>query len=74
MVPFKRIFLEVVQQLSAAACHGDQAAAGMEVLLIGRQVRGQVGYARAQYCNLDFARTGVLVVQAVFVDYCLFVY
>jgi len=68
VVSVQRCGLEVVEQLSAAARHGDKAAAGMEVLLVRAEMLGEVGNTRAQDGNLNFAGTRIFVVKAVFLD------
>lgn len=74
VVSFKRIAFEVIKQLSSAAGHCQQAAARVEVLFICREVRGEVHNSRGKKGYLNFARTCVLVVEAVFLDDCLFIY
>lgn len=74
VVAVKRRAFEIVEELSAAACHCDEPAARMEVLLICREVVGQVRNARRKYGHLNFAGTRVAFRDGEFLDYFLFVY
>ena len=57
--------MEVVQEAAAAADHGQEAAAGGEILHRLLEVGGQVVDAIGQDGNLDVRGAGVLLVQAV---------
>ena len=56
------------QQLLAQADHGQQAAAGAVILLIGLQVLGELEDASREQRDLNFRRTGVAFLAAVLAD------
>ena len=63
--------LQVVEQLAATGRHGDQAAAGVEVLAVFPEVLGEVFDARGEQCDLHFGRAGVILVGTeLFDDFC----
>lgn len=74
VVAVERRAFEVVEELSAAARHGDEPAARMEVLFICGKVVGEVRNARRKYGHLNFAGTRVAFRDGEFLDYFLFVY
>ena len=74
VVAVERRAFEIVEELSAAACHGDEPAARMEVLFICGKVVGEVRNARRKYGHLNFAGTRVAFRDGEFLDYFLFVY
>src|ERR1700691_6517314 len=51
--------LQVIERRTPLADHDQQAAAGMEVLSMGRQMLGELLDAFAQNRDLDFGRSGV---------------
>ena len=70
----KIVLLQIIEQLAAAACHLQEAAATVKVLAVGAQVLGQMIDASGEERNLDLGRTGVLVVGFVFGDDFWFYY
>jgi hypothetical protein len=62
----KVVTLQVIEELAAAARHLEEAAAAMEVLAVRAQVLGQVIDASGEQRDLDFGRTGILIVSLVF--------
>ena len=62
------VALEIIEELAAAGGHLEEAAAAVEILAVGAEVLGQVIDASGQQGDLDFGRTGVLVVGFVFGD------
>jgi len=63
VVPF-----EVVEQLSAAAGHLQEAPAGVEILPVGAKVLGEVVDPGREKRDLNFTRSGVFVVGLVLCD------
>ena len=70
----KIVLLQIIEQLAAATGHLQKATAAMEVLTVGAEMLGQVIDPGGQERNLDFGRTGVLVVGFVFGDDFWFYY
>ena len=60
--------LQIVQKATALTNHEQQAATGMMVLLVGRQVLVEVIDALGEQSNLHFGGTGVALVTGVFLD------
>ncbi len=73
IIAFERVRLEVVEELSAKACHSDKTTTRVEVFFVRRQVVCEVGDTRAENSNLHFARTCVFFVKSVFLDDSRFV-
>jgi len=65
--------LEIVEELTTASGHSDEAAAGVEVLAVVAKVLGEVLNAGCEKRDLHFARAGVLLVGTEFLDDCCFV-
>lgn len=65
--------LEIVEELTAASGHSDEAAARVEVLAVVAKVLGEVLNAGCEKRDLHFARAGVLLVGTEFLDDCCFV-
>ena len=61
--------LDIIEKLTAAACHGDEAAAAVEILTVCPQVFREVCDALREQCDLDFRRTGIGVVCLEVSDY-----
>lgn len=57
------LLLQVVEELAAARCESEEAAACMEVLAVRTKVLGQVSDTRRKEGDLNVARTCVLVVR-----------
>ncbi len=60
--------LQVVEQISSVTDHLLKSAAAVEVLLVGLQVRGQIGDASGQNCDLHLGRTCVTLVGSIGFD------
>ena len=64
--------LQVIQKLATTTGHGEEAAAGMEVLAMDPQVLGQVTDPGGQQGDLDVAGAGVLLMGLIPSDDILF--
>ena len=62
------VTLDVVEQFATTGCHLQQAAATMEVLAVGAKMLGQVIDPGGQDRDLDFGRSGILIVSFEFCD------
>lgn len=60
--------LGIVQKLTAAGHHHEQATAGSVVMLVGDEVLRKVGNALGKHCNLETGGAGVLLVRLEVVD------
>jgi hypothetical protein len=56
------VLLEIIEKLTTAARHLEQATAGVEILAVGAEMLGQVIDPGREECDLNFGRTGVGVV------------
>jgi hypothetical protein len=56
------VALDVVEQLTTAGGHLEEAAAAVEVLAVGAEMLGQVIDASGQQGDLDLGGTGVFIV------------
>ena len=74
VVALEVVFLQVVEELSALCSHRDEAAARVEVLLVGCEVVCKVRDSRREKRNLHFAGACVFFVKAVFLDDAFLVY
>ena len=64
----KIVLLEVIEQFAAAGSHLEEAAARVEVLAMRAEMLGQVIDPGGEQRDLDFGRTGILLVGLVFCD------
>src|SRR5689334_12506403 len=53
-------FLQITEQAATLIHHLEQTAAGVMILLVGLEVRGEVFDAGREQCDLDFRRTGIV--------------
>ena len=60
--------LGIVQKLTAAGNHHEQATTGGVVVLVGGQVLSKVGDALGEHCYLETGGAGVLLVNLEVVD------
>ena len=56
------VAFQVVEKLTAAACELEQSAAAMEILAVSAKVFREVVNTSRQQRDLDFGRSGVLIV------------
>jgi len=71
----KVVALDVVEQLTTAGGHLEEAAATVEVLAMGAEVLGQVVDASGQQGDLDLGGAGVFIVgfiegDDIWLNYC----
>lgn len=64
--------LHIVEQLAPTAGHGNQAAAGVEILPVSPEVLGQRVDPRCEQSNLNIAGAGVRIVNLELRDDILF--
>jgi hypothetical protein len=62
------VTLDIVEQFTTAGSHLQQAAATMEVLAVGAKMLGQVIDSSGKDRDLDFGRSGILIVGFEFCD------
>ena len=60
--------LEIAKEISSVTDHLLKSAAAVEVLLVGLQVRGQIGDASGQNCDLHLGRTCVTLMGSIGFD------
>jgi hypothetical protein len=64
----KVMLLQVIEELATAGGHLQEAAAAVEVFTMRPEMLGQVIDASGKERDLDFGRTGILLVSFVFCD------
>ena len=59
---------QVVEQITSVTYHLKQTAAGMMIIRVRLQMLGKLIDPSSQDCDLDFRRTGILLMQLVSLD------